>query len=129
MTPRAVLDLIDAYLSDPKEPLEQRRALWDILAGVRGADRKKDRAMGHDVVGVIRAHAFPKTARTLKGKPGFRPRFDPVTSLRAAAGKLDGGGHFQTHAWRAMLALAEWGPPATAIQLVPKRENRTGGVR
>jgi hypothetical protein len=112
VTPRELLDTIDAYLSDAKRPLEERRALWDILVGLRGADRKKDRKHGHQVVGVIRAQAFPKTARALRGgKDGFHPKFDTVTTLREAGAILqEGGGHFQTHAWRALLALSEHGP-------------------
>jgi len=114
VTPRKLLDVIDAYLADPKVPLDQRRAVWDVLVALRGPDRKKDRrTMKHSVAAAIRAHAFPRTARFLarEAKQGFRPKFDRKASLRDVAEDLqDGGGHYHTHAWRALLALSKHGP-------------------
>jgi hypothetical protein len=106
------LDQLDAYLGDGQQPLEQRRELWDILVALRGPDRRKDRkVLKHDVAAVIRARAFPRTAKALgKGTPGFRPTFNPDASLyEAATAMRERGGHYQTHAWRALLALARWG--------------------
>lgn len=114
MTPRELLDQLDTYLSDPRQPLDERRALWDVLTAIRGPDRRRDRkAFKHEVAGVIRAHAFPRTAKRLgKGQPGFRPKFTDGTLRDAAEHLADGGGHYQTHAWRALLALARWQPSA-----------------
>lgn len=113
MTPRQLLDIIDTYLADRANPLDERRAVWDLLTALRGCDRKRDRKkIGHTVAATIRAQAFPKTARMLArdAKPGFRPKFDAKRSLREVAEELhDGGGHYHTHAWRALLALAKHG--------------------
>lgn len=113
-TPGELLDQIDAYLSDDTPPLEERRALWDILVGLRGPDKKSERKELKQVVtGVIRAHAFPRLALRIGNgsgdkKPGFQPTFRLNTSLRQAAGMIPdkGTGHYHTHAWRALLALA-----------------------
>lgn len=114
MTPRDLLNGIDTYLADESQPLDERRALWDVLVALRGPDRRKDRkAMKHGVAGVIRAQAFPLLAARLgDGQPGFRPKFAPEVSLREAAEQLaERGGHYTTHAWRALLALAKWSSP------------------
>lgn len=107
--PRDFLDQLDAYFADPKIPLEDRRALWDVLTATRGPDRPRDRKkVGHRVTAILRAHAFPKTAAMLTrgARKGFKPKMDPTGSLAKAAEQLhDGAGHYHTHAWRAILAL------------------------
>lgn len=112
LKPRQILVLIDAYLADPYIPLEDRRALWDILTALRGPDRPRDRKAVHHVpTAIIRAHAFPATAQLLEkhAKAGFKPKMDRKHSLAKAAESLkDGSGHFHTHAWRAILALTRF---------------------
>jgi hypothetical protein len=112
--PETVLDQIDKYLVSKTTPLEEKRALWDILAGIRGPDKKKERkTLKREVTGVIRAHAFPRFAASLGSatgdkRPDFRPTIQLGDSLRLAAGKIpeSGTGHYHTHAWRALMALA-----------------------
>lgn len=108
-TPRQFLDQLDEFFANERIPLEERRALWDVLTATRGPDRPRDRKrVGHRVTAILRAHAFPKTAAMLvKGaKKGFKPKMDPKGSLARAAEQLhDGGGHFHIHAWKAILAL------------------------
>lgn len=111
--PAKVLDHIDGYLSDETNPLEDRRALWDILGGVRGPDKKKHRKpLKRIITGVIRAHAFPRFAQKMGSatgdkRPDFRPTIQNGVSLRLASGNLpEKGDHYTTHAWRSLMALA-----------------------
>ena len=111
VTPRVILAIIDHYLSDPSVPLDDRRALWDVLVALRGPDRRKERrTLRHDVAAVIRATAFPATAALLgkRGPKGFRPKMRAGSLTAAAAALQERGGHYVSHAWRALLALARW---------------------
>lgn len=112
VTPRVLLDLCDSYMADPETPEALKQALSDAFAAYRGPDRKKDKKLGHRVTAAIRGAMFPRTAVLLSkehAKGRFRPRMTVNPDLRKAAAALrERGGHYASHAWRGLLALARW---------------------
>lgn len=99
---RSLLDAIDAFLSDPNVPEQERAGLWDVLTALRGPEGKDDcperKAVKEAVTGVIRANAFPRTAFLGINE---RPNRAIFTLRRLADFAQTKKGHFRFHCLQA----------------------------
>jgi hypothetical protein len=107
---RAILDVIDEHLStgDPRDSCE----LWAVLSALRGPDDStrnstKDFALKTCTTSVIRAAAFPRTAKLSHGEGGrvCASMVPDSLELREKRGRLFKIGHFISHAKSAFDAL------------------------
>lgn len=107
---RGILDTIDRYLAGADgQGREQSRELWSVLSALRGPDEENKRDYKGCTTSVLRAAAFPLTAKD-SNYLGGRVYASMVTDGRETKRKrksidLFFPGHFLQHAWEAFEAL------------------------
>lgn len=101
---KTLLNTIDIYLLTGDE--NESRRLWNILAALRGPDTPDSNDLKDVTTSVIRATAFPLTAKQSNGNGGrLCASMVGDDSDRASRRKLLSSSHFILHAQSAFHAL------------------------